>query len=144
MATSMRALPPHSPPGASQYPPEQPLKCPAVTRRRLTAAIAGLVLATTLGLAACSSGSDSSATPTDPVLARGQDVYKKNCATCHGSKGGGGAGVKLAGVVASRYPNIEDHENVIRNGIQPGMPAWGQKLSDDDIQAVARWEREGF
>ena len=45
---------------------------------------------------------------------------------------------------ASKYPNIEDHEDVIRNGIQPGMPAWGEKLSDDDIQAVARWEREGF
>ena len=116
----------------------------AVTRRRLTAVLVGLVLTATLGLAACSSGSDTSATPSDPVLARGQEVYKKNCATCHGSKGGGGSGVKLAGVVASSYPNIEDHENVIRNGIQPGMPAWGSKLSDEDIQAVARWEREGF
>lgn len=129
---------------ASQRPPDQTLRCAAVTRRRLTAALAGLVLTATLGLAACSSGSDTSATPSDPVLARGQEVYKKNSATCHGSKGGGGSGVKLAGVVASRYPNIEDHEDVIRNGIQPGMPAWGEKLSDEDIQAVARWEREGF
>ena len=143
MPTSMRSLPLDSPPGASQHPPDQALKSGAVTRRRLTAALAGLVLTAALGLAACS-GSDTSATPSDPVLARGQEVYKKNCATCHGSKGGGGSGVKLAGVVASRYPNIEDHENVIRNGIQPGMPAWGSKLSDDDIQAVARWEREGF
>ena len=117
-----------------------------MTRRRLTATITGLVLTATLGLAACGSGGSTSAStvPSDPVLAHGQDVYKKNCATCHGSKGGGGSGVKLAGVVASKYPNIEDHENVIRNGIQPGMPAWGSKLSDDDIVAVARWEREGF
>lgn len=114
-----------------------------MTRRRLTAVLAGLVLTATLGLAACGSGSDTSAPPSDPVLARGQEVYKKNCATCHGSKGAGGSGVKLAGVVASKYPDIADHENVIRNGIQPGMPSWG-KLSDEDIHAVARWEREGF
>jgi mono/diheme cytochrome c family protein len=118
--------------------------CAGVTRRSLTLTVAGLVLTATLGLAACSGGSDSGAAPSDPVLARGQEVYQKNCATCHGSKGGGGSGVKLAGVVAARYPNIADHENVIRNGIQPKMPAWGRKLSDEDIQAVARWEREGF
>jgi mono/diheme cytochrome c family protein len=124
-------------------PREHPLECAAVNRRH--AAVTGLVLAATLFLAACSSGSsDSGSTPSDPVLARGQTVYKQNCATCHGSKGGGGSGPKLAGVVASRYPDIADHENVIRNGIQPGMPAWGSKLSDDDIEAVARWEREGF
>lgn len=114
-----------------------------MTRRRLTAAALGVALAATLGLAACGS-SDDTATPSDPVLAQGQKVYRQNCATCHGSKGGGGSGVKLAGVVASRYPNIEDHEAVIRDGIQPGMPAWGSKLSAEDIEAVARWEREGL
>lgn len=115
-------------------------------RHRLAAVASALVLAATLLLAACGSGGDSSSStvPSDPVLARGQEVYKKNCATCHGSKGGGGSGVRLAGVVASRYPNIADHERVIHDGIQPGMPAWGDKLSADDIEAVARWEREGF
>jgi mono/diheme cytochrome c family protein len=52
--------------------------------------------------------------------------------------------VKLAGVVASRFPNIEDHIAVIRDGRQPGMPGWGDKLSPEDIEAVARWEREGL
>lgn len=109
----------------------------------MSAAVAGAVLATSLALGACGS-SEPTATPSDPVLARGQEVYKKNCATCHGSKGGGGSGVKLAGVVASKYPNIEDHERAIHDGIQPGMPAFGEKLSAEDIEAVARWEREGF
>jgi mono/diheme cytochrome c family protein len=114
-----------------------------VSRRRTTAAAIGAVLVVGLGLAACGSA-ESTATPSDPVLARGQEVYRKNCSTCHGSKGGGGSGVKLAGVVASKYPNIDDHERVIRDGIQPGMPSFGKKLSAEDIEAVARWEREGF
>jgi mono/diheme cytochrome c family protein len=115
-----------------------------VNRSRLTATLAALVVATALVLAACGS-SDSGSTPTDPVLARGQDVYKKNCAQCHGSKGGGGSGVKLAGVVAARYPNIADHVAVIRDGKGSGkMPKFGEKLSAEDIEAVARWEREGF
>lgn len=116
-------------------------------RHRLVAVVTGLVLVATFSLAACGSGSDSSSStvPSDPVLARGQEIYKKHCASCHGSKGTGGTGgVKLAGVVAARYPNIEDHERVIHDGMQPGMPAWGDKLSAEDIEAVARWEREGF
>jgi ubiquinol-cytochrome c reductase cytochrome c subunit len=114
-----------------------------VNRSRLTATLAAVIVATTLVLAACGS-SDESSTPTDPVLARGQEIYRKRCATCHGSRGGGGSGVKLAGVVASRFPNIEDHIAVIRDGRQPGMPGWGDKLSPEDIEAVARWEREGL
>lgn len=114
-----------------------------MNRSRVTATLAALVLATTLVLTACG-GSDSGSTPADPVLARGQQVYKDKCATCHGSKGGGGSGVKLAGVVAAQYPDIEDHIAVIRDGRQPGMPAWGEKLSPEDIEAVARWEREGL
>jgi mono/diheme cytochrome c family protein len=114
-----------------------------VHRSRVTAILGAFVVATALVLAACGS-SEPEATPSDPVLARGQEIYRKNCASCHGSKGGGGSGVKLAGVVASRYPNIEDHETVIRDGIEPGMPGWGDRLSPEDIEAVARWEREGF
>jgi mono/diheme cytochrome c family protein len=100
------------------------------------------VVALAGALAAC--GGDEQPIPSDPVLARGQDVYRKNCAQCHGSRGGGGSGVKLAGVVAARYPDIADHVAVIRDGRTPGMPAFGDRLSAEDIDAVARWEREGF
>jgi mono/diheme cytochrome c family protein len=54
-------------------------------------------------------------------------------------------GPKLAGVVANRYPNIEDQMAVIRDG-KSSMPAFGgsssSALSDEDIEAVARYERE--
>ena len=90
--------------------------------------------------AACASQA-SPPTPTDPVLAQGQKVYNAHCATCHGKSGNGGAGPKLAGVVAERYPNIADQEAVIANG-KGGMPAWKNILSPADITAVARYERE--
>jgi mono/diheme cytochrome c family protein len=52
-------------------------------------------------------------------------------------------GPKLAGVVANRYPNIEDQKAVIANG-NGSMPKFGgaNGLSDEQITAVARYERE--
>lgn len=90
---------------------------------------------------ACSSGGSSEAVPSDPVLAQGQQIYKANCASCHGQKGGGGIGTKLAGLVAKKYPNIADQEAVIANG-RSSMPKFGSRLSPEEINAVARYERE--
>jgi cbb3-type cytochrome c oxidase subunit III len=94
-----------------------------------------------LAAVACSSNGGGS-TPSDPVLAQGQQVYKAHCATCHGTKGLGGTGMKLAGKVAANFPNIDDQIAVIQNGRSGGMPAWGKSLSADEIRAVARYERE--
>lgn len=103
------------------------------------------VVALALSATVACGGGDDDATPSDPVLAQGQQVYRQNCASCHGAKGGGGAGVKLAGVVASRYPNIDDHIAVIAQGRGNGrMPAFEDRLTPEEIAAVARWEREGF
>jgi mono/diheme cytochrome c family protein len=108
-------------------------------------AVGSLVLATSLMAVGCGGGDDDSSVPSDPVLAQGRDVYRSQCAQCHGSRGGGGSGVKLAGVVAASYPNFEDHVAVIRDGKGSGrMPAFGDRLSPEEIEAVARWEREGF
>jgi mono/diheme cytochrome c family protein len=104
-----------------------------------TFALAGAVAVATLIVAACGSGDDL-ATPTDPTLARGQQVYRQNCASCHGSKGGGGAGPRLAGVVAERYPSIDDQIAVIVNG-RAGMPSFEDRLSPEDIAAVAAYVR---
>lgn len=93
-------------------------------------------------LAACGGGDDGIATPTDPVLAEGQKIYRSNCASCHGTKGGGGQGPKLAGVVEAKYPNIDDHVAVVAHGRGGGMPAYQDRLTADQIEAVARYERE--
>jgi mono/diheme cytochrome c family protein len=89
---------------------------------------------------ACGRGGSGS-TPSDPVLAQGQQVYKAHCQACHGDKGQGGTGMKLAGRVAQVYPNIADQIAVINNG-SSSMPAWKNSLSPADINAVARYERE--
>jgi len=102
--------------------------------------VVGVLVVSGLVTAACG-GSDGSAKPSDPVLAQGQQVYKDHCATCHGTKGQGGTGMKLAGKVAQTYPNIADQIKVIENG-RSSMPAWKNSLSADDITAVARYERE--
>ncbi len=109
------------------------------------ALLAGLVVVGASTVFAACAGGSTPATPSDPVLAKGQTIYNTKCASCHGPGGNGGMGPKLAGVVANRYPNIEDQMAVIRGG-RSSMPAFGgtsaSALSDDDIRAVARYERE--
>jgi mono/diheme cytochrome c family protein len=109
------------------------------------ALLAGLVVVGAATVVAACGGGTTPATPTDPVLAKGQQIYNTKCASCHGPGGNGGMGPKLAGVVENRYPDIEDQMAVIRDG-RSSMPAFGgstsSALSEDDINAVARYERE--
>lgn len=108
---------------------------------RILAAGLTLVAGVTL-VAACSGGSSSPAAPSgDPVLTEGQQIYSQNCASCHGASGQGGYGKKLAGVVTTKYPNIDDQIAVITNG-KGAMPAFSKKLSAEQITAVARYTRE--
>jgi mono/diheme cytochrome c family protein len=109
--------------------------------RALRVAVAGIGLAAVTLLGVACSGESAPATPSDPVLAQGQQVYNSNCASCHGKGGKGGMGPKLAGVVAAKYPDIADQEAVIAGG-KGSMPKFSERLSADQITAVARYERE--
>jgi mono/diheme cytochrome c family protein len=104
-----------------------------------------LVVLVTVGFAlvavACGGGGGDIATPTDPVLAEGQNVYRANCASCHGTKGGGGQGPKLAGVVEAKW-TLEQHMAIIAGGRGAGMPKFESRLTPEQIEAVARYERE--
>jgi len=102
--------------------------------------VAGLTI-----VAACGGGSGAApAAPTgDPVLVEGQKIYSQNGASCHGTAGGGGYGPKLAGVVSTKYPNIDDQIAVITNG-KGGMPSFSKKLTSEQITAVTRYTREVF
>ena len=105
-------------------------------RRALVVAV---VLAAPAGaLAACSSGPP---TPSDPVLANGQEIYNRRCQACHGPKGEGVTAPAFFGI-ADRL-TLEQHEAVIRNGRDgTRMTAFGEILTDTEIEAVARYERE--
>lgn len=88
--------------------------------------------------------------PTADPAARGKILYSKaGCVACHGPAGKGGQpnpGVKdglvpaLTGV-AETY-SLDELAAKIRQGSRPAggavaMPAWGEKLNDSEIRAVA-------
>jgi cytochrome c oxidase cbb3-type subunit 3 len=64
----------------------------------------------------------------------GGQVFRQRCARCHGAGGQGkGSGPPLAGVGLSR----EEVEAAVREGVPPLMPAFGRRLRDEQIRAVA-------
>lgn len=75
----------------------------------------------------------------DPTaVAAGQDVFKTNCAACHGQQGEGLIG-----------PNLTDDEwlhggepmaifNSVKDGwLEKGMPAWGTMIGEEKVSQVA-------
>ena len=115
--------------------------------RRLVALLLSCLVVVAAG---CGGGDDDRATQGGPAttiagdLELGERVFAQNCASCHGRNGGGGMGPKLAdGRVVEQYPDPSDHREVVVEG-RGAMPAWGDKLSDEEIDAVVRYEREGL
>ncbi|WP_027883432.1 cytochrome c oxidase subunit II [Meiothermus rufus] len=99
--------------------------------------------------------------PTDPTLQRGEELFKQQCAACHGLKGvaqglPNNPDLTLFGnrttVGAGMWPNTPEYlEAWIKNspGMKPGvkMPAF-LHLSDQDVKAIAAYllshKIEGF
>lgn len=107
---------------------------------RLAALVAVGVSA--IALSACVSGDVPAAPPDDPVLVEGQALYSSNCVNCHGTDGGGGVGSKLnGGRLTERYPDPADQLMIVAEG-QRAMPAFAEKFSDSELEAVVRYTRE--
>jgi mono/diheme cytochrome c family protein len=69
-------------------------------------------------------------------------VIVSRCQTCHGASGGGSVGPKLSdGRVVEQYPDVADQIEVVTEG-RGSMPAFGEKLDPDEIEAVVRYTRE--
>lgn len=97
-------------------------------------------------------------TDTPKALRTGRSVYGDGCSTCHGDAGQGGVGPSLYDVLET-FPSCADHMEWITLGsegwknahgptygandteITKPMPAHGEKLSADEIAAVAAFER---
>jgi alcohol dehydrogenase (cytochrome c) len=80
--------------------------------------------------------------PTPDQIDQGRQIYEENCQTCHGRD------MAAAGPVVfdlRKFPK-DDHArfmNSVLNGKGGGMPAWGDKLSDDEIELLWAYVRGG-
>ena len=90
----------------------------------------------------------------------GAQVYSSNCASCHGASGEGGVGPALEdGAAVQTFPDEAAHIDWVKTGSQPvagepygatgkiatgGMPGFEGSLSEEEIQAVVTYEREGL
>lgn len=87
-------------------------------------------------------------------VALGKQVYDGHCARCHGDSGQGDPAWRQPGADGLYPPPPLDGsghswhhstawlKDMIRNGSPPGkgnMPAWGDTLSDEEIDAVIAW-----
>jgi len=78
------------------------------------------------------------------LMAKGETVYKANCAACHQVNGtGGGPFPALVGSKVATTGTIENHLKLIIAG-KGIMPKFGPQLSDADIAAVATYERNAW
>jgi cytochrome c oxidase subunit 2 len=75
------------------------------------------------------------------LAAKGKTIFETTCKGCHGAEGAGFVGPALAG-----NDRLEKADFVIRQITRGGsdMPAMGQRLSADEIKAVASFIRNSW
>lgn len=71
------------------------------------------------------------------------EIYKTNCAKCHGEKGKGveGKGISFLKGHALDHPE-EDFIKQVTYGEEDEMPAFKDKLSEEEIKVVVKFVRE--
>lgn len=90
----------------------------------------------------------------ETVLNQGEELYEQNCAACHGAKGEGDENWRERNEDGTRPPpplNGTGHtwhhpywqlKDFIRYGGEPHggvMPAFGDELSEEEIEAIIAW-----
>ena len=98
---------------------------------KIFTALLGILL-----LAAC--GGNTNETETKKEEHPGQSVYRKNCATCHGSNGK--MGLSGAKDLSLTKLSVEEMVPIITNGSSGGiMPGFKESLSAEEIKASAEY-----
>lgn len=76
----------------------------------------------------------------EPVLAKGRELFKVNCAVCHGQSGEGLIGPNLTDDYWIHGPTFADNLRTIREGVPAkGMITWKNLMKQDDMRAVASY-----
>jgi mono/diheme cytochrome c family protein len=87
---------------------------------------------------------------TPESIAAGQQLYLRNCASCHGRNGQGGPGNDLIPAAPSLLGDKWDHGSTdgeiftnIKNGVAPdfNMVPFKDKLKDDEIWSIVTFVR---
>lgn len=80
-------------------------------------------------------------TQADGDAEAGEAVFRRNCAMCHGADATGMMGMHPALRGAAERLSREGVEVTVRNGrsTNPPMPAFGERLSDDEINDVVAY-----
>ncbi|MEH0158511.1 cbb3-type cytochrome c oxidase N-terminal domain-containing protein [Limibacter armeniacum] len=74
----------------------------------------------------------------EAALAEGQDIFTKNCRTCHGKVGEGGAGPNLTDEYWLHGGGIKDIFKTVKYGVpNTAMQSWEKKMTPQQIQRVA-------
>lgn len=122
-----------------------------------------VILVAIFAQVACDKGSNTGGLPVPEApahqfdtkqVAMGKTVYQANCTTCHGDTGQGAANwtkrgpdgkfppPPLNGSGHTWHHSLEVLSGIIRNGSpdnKASMPAFGERLTDQEIQAVITW-----
>lgn len=106
--------------------------------------LAGVVAALALSFMASPSPAEAQGNVDDPaLLEQGEAVFSASCAGCHGADGAGtNAGRPLIGIV-DQEPDRLVHIASVTDG-KGGMPAFGDSLSDEEIDAAVAYVRLTF
>ena len=70
---------------------------------------------------------------------KGPEIYKSDCAMCHGEDLEGGIGPALRGPKFIYGGTLADHARVVADGTPNGMPAFGKQLGAEKVRAVAHY-----
>ena len=79
--------------------------------------------------------------PSAAAMADGQDIFEDNCAFCHGAGGGGSEGPRLAGNERLQFISSIVGQIVLGSNY---MPAFGNRLDNDEIAAVSTYIRNSW
>ncbi len=88
------------------------------------------------------SGKPENASITSATNLSGEELFKANCARCHGNNGEGGKGPNLT--TEKKKAKWKDSDAKLVNKITKGgfiMPSFGKKLSAAEIKSIAAYVR---
>lgn len=126
------------------------------TRVQTVAAVLAFAVVARGAVVTLAQGNAEAAKVTNPVastpesVAAGEQLYRRNCASCHGAKATGGPGNDLIPAAPSLLGDEWTHGSTdgeiftnIKNGVPPdlNMVPFKDKLKDEDIWSVVNFLR---